>query len=245
LWHADLYHWRHLDAEEEHWLKISLALCPQLSLATESLVHLLAREKRFNDATAVVHQAEAADPRSSDYAPLLDWLKGGVVLGKQEKNLRAAVAKSPADHALNLQLARLLQDEGNYSEVNERLRLAGALPGWSHEEIGDVMHYFIDVVHNPDAAIAFLEARTQVEPDPGELLYSLAALHATLNHKSEALRYLAQSIALGGANAVNSAGMDPRFATLQNDPRFEALLSSASIKDAPATNGPTPKPPKR
>ena len=95
-----------------------------------------------------------------------------------------------------------------------------------------IVQYYVDRAHNPDAAIAFLEARAQIDPKADQMIYSLAALHASLGHKDEALKYLAQAAAVGGTNVLLSAKVDPRFSSLTDDPRFQALL----VSQPPAVN---------
>jgi tetratricopeptide (TPR) repeat protein len=132
---------------------------------------------------------------------------------------------------LNLRLAEVLESEGRLSEAHDRLRFAAGLTNWNRETMAGVVKYYVDQIHDTAAAIAFLEARTAIEPQASEMIYSLAALHASIGQKDEALRYLQQAIvAGGGTNAIVSAKIDPRFESLQNDPRFRALL-------APPTNG--------
>ncbi len=235
FWHADLYRWRHMDKEQEYWLKLSLALCPQMQEAVRSLTYLLSDQERFDEAIAVAQQAALDDPRNEFYEATVKGLKQGQVYHQQEKEVRQKLAKNPYDVQLNLDLARIYQDEAKYPELNDRLRAAAALTNWSREAMADVVRYYVDTAHNTDAAIAFLEARAKIDPTGGELIYSLAAMHATVGHRDDALKYLAESLAIGGTNAIISAKIDPRFASLRDDPDFQAL-----VKGLP-TNSPAGK----
>jgi tetratricopeptide (TPR) repeat protein len=190
-----------------------------------------------------VQQAEIDDPRNDAYAPLLDYIQQTQTLTQRDDELRAALAKSPYDVNLNLDLAKLLQAEGRYDELNDRLRMAAGLTNWTHDAMADVIQYYVSQVNNPNAAIAFLEARAKIDPSSGELVYSLAALDATVGRKDDAVKNLARAFAIGGTNAMTSAQIDPRFAGLHDDPDFLALLTnaaSASPPPAPATNAPSP-----
>jgi tetratricopeptide (TPR) repeat protein len=245
-WHADLYHWRHLLKEEEYWLKLSLALCPQMVDAAHNLAVIEAQQGRYDEAIAVVKQAELDDPRNESYASLLDWVAQAKVFSQNEKKLREELEKTPRDVALNVEMARLLQDEGKLNELDERMRITAGLTNWDRASMADLVQYYVDKVHNPSAAIAFLETRAQLDPKSGELIYSLAGLHALMGHRDDAMKYLLQAVSVGGTNAILSAEIDPRFAGLRDDPRFQALT-----KDVPLpvmTNGPmapTAKPVKK
>jgi tetratricopeptide (TPR) repeat protein len=240
FWHSDLYRYRKMEQEQEYWLKMTLALCPQLLDGVNNLVRLYAKQERFDDAIALLKQAQADDPRNEAYDALLVWITEAKTFGTQEKEIRAELKQSPNDAQLNLQLARVLQNEGKLAELNDRLRFAAGLTNWDHDSMAEIVQYYVDKVHNPDAAIAFLEKRAQIDPKGSELIYNLASLHATLNHKDDALKYLAQAASVGGTNALISAGVDPRFTNLRDDPRFQALLRMPDAKTAPATNAPPP-----
>ena len=87
LWHADLYRYRHLDKEEEYWLKIALVLCPQLQDAVNDLTHLLASQQRFDEAIAVVKQAGWTIPATTAFRLMVDALKAAKHFGKQEAGI--------------------------------------------------------------------------------------------------------------------------------------------------------------
>ena len=242
-WHADLYHFWHMEPEEEHWLKIALSLCPQLADSVSNLSRLMAQHQRFDEAIALIQKAERDDPRNETYGPMLD----GIVLGKQlstrEQDLRAKLGrtpKSPYDVDLNLQLARVLQDEGKFPELDDRMKFLAGLTNWDRPGMAAVVEYYVSHEHNPDAAIAFLAERAKIEPQASEMIYSLAALHASLGHKDEAFKYLTQAVSVGGTNALISAKIDPRFAGLVGDPRFKALqaLPAKAIPAAVRINAP-------
>jgi len=235
-WHADLYRYRGLEKEQEYWLKITIALCPQFQDGVNNLARLYAKQQHYDEAIAVIKQAIVDDPNNEFYGPLLDWLNEAKTFGKREEELRTKLKQSPYDVGLNIQLARLLQDEGKEAEVKDRLRSAAGLTNWDHDAMAELVQYYVDKVHNPDAAIAFLEARAKIDPKASELIYSLAALHATLNHKEDALKYLAQAANAGGTNVLISAGVDPRFTNLHNDPRFQAFISTPMTNASSAVN---------
>ncbi len=250
FWHADLYRWRNLPKEEEHWLRLSNTLCPQLSVTVSSLARCLTLQKRFDEAIAVLRQAQLDDPRNERYEGILNWTLEAKTFDAREQDIHDKLARAPYDVTLNLDLAHLLQDEGKFDELNNRLRILAGLKNWTREEIGDIIRYFVDHVGNPDAAIAFLDARAKIDPTNSELIYALAALHGNLEHKEEALKFLTEAAEVGGSNALITAGLDPRFECLHGDPRFTQLLASKPkgtnpLPDSipPATNvPPTPSP---
>ena len=235
-WHSDLYGWRHLKKEQEEWLKMAIRLCPQLQVAVSGLAHLYLGQERFDEGIALVEQAELDDPRSEAYDAILTLLKQTKVYSAREKELLGQLARNPYDVSLNLDLARLFQDEGKFPELDDKLRMIAGLTNWDHAGMADIVRYYVGTAHNTDAAIAFLEARSKIDPTTGEMIYSLATLHASVGHRDEALKYLAQAIAQGGTNAITSAKIDPRFGELRNDPAFQALLKTPP---SPAVNPPT------
>jgi tetratricopeptide (TPR) repeat protein len=239
FWHADLYRYRGLPAEQEYWLRLSIQLCPQLQDSVSALAHLLVDQQRFDEAIAMVQQAQLDDPRNEFYDNLASWLNEGKTLGAREKTLRAELGQTPKaayNVDLNLKLARVLQQEGKLPELNDRLRFAAGLTNWDRQDMAGVVRYYVDEVHNPEAAIAFLEARTKIDPHASEMIYSLAALHASVGHKDQALQYLKQALASGGTNALLSARIDPRFQSLGDDPRFQALLATSPTNAPPANS---------
>jgi tetratricopeptide (TPR) repeat protein len=241
-WHADLYRYWHLDAEQEHWLRMSIALCPQLQESVNNLSTLLAMEKRFDEAIALVQQAQLDDPRNEMYAPMLTGLIQAKDFGREEAVLRAKLGRTPQaayDVQLNLQLAEILEGEGKLGEAYDKLRLAAGLTNWDRAGMAGIVQHYVDQVHDPEAAIAFLQVREKIDPKSSEMVYSLAALEAMMNHKDEAMKYLAEASLYGGTNAIVSARIDPRFQTMQDDPRFEALLK-ISPTNAPAMKGVPP-----
>jgi tetratricopeptide (TPR) repeat protein len=246
-WHSDLYRWRHMDDEQEHWLRLAVTLCPQLQDAVISLAHLLTSEKRFDEAVALIQQAEIDDPRNETYAPLLDGIKESATFDAREKDLRSRLAESPYDVDLNMRLAALLQDEGKFDELNDLMRTIAGLTNWDHQGMADIMQYYVEQQHNPNAAIAFLERRVEIDPKSGELVYSLAALQASVGRKDDALKNLALAVTDGGTNAMMSARIDPRFAPLQQDPRFQQIIAPLNATPAAPltpppdqTSAPTP-----
>jgi len=238
FWHSDLYRWRNLPAEQEHWLRMALALCPQLQTAVSDLARLLALQKRFDEAIALLQQAELDDPRNDTYPAMLDGLLVGQKFSLREAELRRELGVSPKaayDVALNLQLASLLENEGKYDELYSRMRFIAGLTNWDRGGMASIMQYYVDQVHDPEAAIAFLEVRARIDPKASEMVYSLAAEHAALGHKDAAIKYLTQAVSVGGTNALISARIDPRFQDLHDDPRFQNLIHAEAVQ--PLTPG--------
>jgi tetratricopeptide (TPR) repeat protein len=233
--HADLYHWRKLPKDEEYFLKLSNRLSPQLQETVMRLNDLYLSQQRYDEALALMKQAELDDPRNEDYADLLDDVVRRQGWAAREKKLRDDLVKSPEDISLNLQLARLSQEEGKFPEVESRLRAAAALTNWTHNDMADVVQYYVNQAHNPSAAIAFLETRAKIEPTESKLVYSLAALEASIGRADDALKNLAQAArATDGTNALLSAAIDSRFAPIQQDPRFQAMIATVRTNVVPA-----------
>jgi tetratricopeptide (TPR) repeat protein len=247
--HADLYRSRNLAKDEEYFLKLAVRLSPQLPEAILRLNDVYIYQQRYDEAIALMRQAELDDPRNDVFPDVLDDDLQKQAAAGQEKKLRGELATSPYDLALNLQLARVLQEEDKTAEVESRLRTAAALTNWDHDQMAGVVQYYVDEVHNVPAAIAFLQVRARFEPRNSELIYSLAALEASLGRADDALRDLGTAAqAVDGTNALLSAAVDERFGPLQADPRFQAMISRTNVpaggtNAAPSTNlAPPPEP---
>jgi tetratricopeptide (TPR) repeat protein len=252
-WHADLYRSRGMKTEEEYFLRMALQLCPQLQDAVYLLSHLLTDEGRFEEAMAVVQQAEAADPRNDAFPSFQSNIEQAQAFGGAEIDLKNQLARNPYDIDLNVKLGELYQQEGKYSQLNDSLRNLAGLTNWNHDTMAPLLGYYVRE-RNLDAAIAFVDARSKIEPGNSQLVYEIAALHAMQSQNDDAITYLAKAFALDPTNAPTAAKMDPNFASLQNDPRFEALFNPqtnappASTNAAPAVNAapvqPAPTPAK-
>jgi len=241
-WHADLYRWRKMDAEQEYFLRLSLKLCPQFLDAVYGLCHLLADHGRFDEALAVIRQAEQDDPRNDAFPGIEASLIQAKTYGDAEKNVKSDLAKNPYDVELNLQLARLYEEEAKFPELDQTLRSVAGLTNWNHDTMAPVIGYYVGA-RNYDAAIAFVEARRQIEPRNGQLPYELAVLHAMADQNEDAMKYLGQAIALDPTNATMAAKMDPELAALREDPRFQNLINNAPT-NAPTNAAPTAPAPK-
>jgi tetratricopeptide (TPR) repeat protein len=243
FWHSDLYRWRKLDPEQEYFLRLAIKLCPQLQDAVSGLTHLLVDEQRYDEALAVVEQAEVDDPRNDFFSGLESFVKEAKASGQRENELKAQLAKNPYDVDLNLEIARLYESEGKYPQLNDTLRTVAGLTNWTDQGMGPVIQYYVDNAHNFDAAIAFIEARAKIDTKDPKLFFELAALHAVQDQYDPALTNLAQAIALDPTNVPTAAKVDPRFAAFHDDPRFQELVNGAPT-NAPRANFVAPSSPK-
>ena len=226
--HADLYRWRDLPADEEEFLKLAIRLSPQLQEAVFELQDLYADQERYDDAIALLRQAQLDDPRNEAYAASLADDERKRDAAAQEKTLRAQLALSPYDLAAGLRLARVLQQEGRETDAEQRLRTAAALPNWEHDQLSGEVQYYVDEVHDLPAAIALLQERKKYDHD-SKLVYSLAALEGSIGRADDAVRDLATAAeAPDGTNALQSARIDARFGPIDHDPRFQELVGAAS-----------------
>jgi hypothetical protein len=251
-WHGDLYRHYHMEAEEEHWFQLSRQLSPQLAQTIEALCNLYVSQKRFDLALSVVRQARIDDPRNETYAPLENWIIQGRDLRKQDVELVASLKKNPYDLDANLAYARVLYQQGRDVELKNQLYFTAGLNNISHSVEAGVVGYYAEQMHAPDDAAAFLRRRVELDPGSGQRVYALAALEASAGENQAALYDLAVAAQIGGSNALVSARIDPRFANLQDDPRFRALVAGARLESP--TNAPpvnpvkhpaTPLPPAR
>jgi tetratricopeptide (TPR) repeat protein len=237
-WHSDLYRWRKMDAEQEHFLRLAIKLCPQLQDAVYSLTHLLADQGRFTEAMDVIKQAEQDDPRNDAFTGIEYSLVQAQAYGDAEKKLKEKLDKDPYNVDLNLKIGALYQAEAKFGELDQTMRTLAGLTNWNHDTMAPILGYYVEA-HDYDAAIAFVEARSKIEPKNSRLFYELAVLHAMADQNEDALTNLAQSVTLDPTNAPAAAKMDPEFSVLRDDPRFQNL-----VNNPPTNAAPVPAPPK-
>jgi tetratricopeptide (TPR) repeat protein len=237
--HADLYRWRKMDAEEEYFLRLTLKLCPYLQDAVSGLTHQLVDQMRYDEALDVIHQAEANDPRNEAFPLIETFIQGERTSGTREKELLAQLKKNPYDIDANLDLARQYQYESKFPQLNDTLRRVASLTNWNHDTMAPIIQYYVDEVHNNDAAIAFLAARVRFDTTNAKLFFDLAALQAVQGQNDSALTNLGRAVALDSTNAPMAAKIDPRLASLRDDPRFQKLVNPAAVPGA--TNAPVPE----
>ena len=82
----------------------------------------------------------------------------------QEKTLRDRLALSPYDLAVNLQLARVLQQEGRTVDLEQRLRTAAALTNWEHDQMAAEVQYYVEGVHDMPAGDHAVAGAGEVRP---------------------------------------------------------------------------------
>ena len=239
--HADLYRFRNLPKDEEYFLKLAIRLSPQLQTAILRLNDVYLYQQRFAEALALMRQAVQDDPRNDVFPDVVTEDEEKQAASDKEKRLRAEIATSPYNLALNLQLARALQEQGKTAEVADRLRTAAALTNWDHDQMAGVVQYYVEQANDVPAAIAFLQVRAKIEPKNSQLIYSLAALEASLDRSDDALRDLASAAqAPEGTNALLSAAVDARFGPLHNDPRFQAMIIRTNAPAGATNAAPVP-----
>jgi tetratricopeptide (TPR) repeat protein len=245
FFHADLYGWRaenppppsvgssaasaaDLVKEQEFFLKLAIRLSPQLQDAITRLQELYLDQGRYDEALALLRQAQLDDPRNEGYTDLIAEVLQAQSFAGQEKKLRADLAGAPHDLSATLQLVKVLQQEGKTDEVADRLKSAAALTNWTHDQLADTVEFLVNQAHNSAGAVAFLKERVKFDHD-NKLAYSLAAIEGSLGSATDAVHDLAvAALAPDGTNALISATVDTRFEPIARDPRFQKLLGAAS-----------------
>ena len=114
--HADLYRWRSLPDDEEYFLKLALRLSPQLQDAVVRLEEIYLDQHRYDEALAMLQQAQIDDPRNDCYADLVDEVrrrKAGRA-GKEAARRPRHLALRPRGQS---PAREVLQDEGKTDEV--------------------------------------------------------------------------------------------------------------------------------
>jgi tetratricopeptide (TPR) repeat protein len=205
---------------------------------------MLIDQERFDDALAVIQQAEIDDPRNDAFRDIDTFVTQSKAYGEREKDVKDKLNKNPYDVDVNLDLAQIYQAEGKFPQLDDTLRRTAALTNWTDTSMARVIEYYVDEVHNYNAAIAFVEARSHVDAKDPKLFFELAALHAIQSQNDDALLNLGKAITLDPTNVPTAATIDPRFAQLHDDPRFQNMVNNPPTNAATATLAPPAEPTK-
>jgi TolB-like protein/DNA-binding winged helix-turn-helix (wHTH) protein/Flp pilus assembly protein TadD len=227
LGYAKLYYdWDFADANRE--FQRALALSPNAVTALDWHSVYLTAMGRFDEARTEVLRARELDPLSAATntdVGFVDYYSGRY--GDAEKQLRATVEMSPSFPLAHLWLGRTYQEQRHYDEaIAEYAAAANVLVNWP-VTMAASGHVYGSSGHPRDAqrVLADLQAlsrREYVTP------YGIALVYAGLGDDASAFDWLDRAVA-DRSNWLVWLKLDPRFAALHGDSRFDALIRRVGL----------------
>jgi tetratricopeptide (TPR) repeat protein len=206
----------------------ALALDPASARAHQARALWLAARGRIDEARASIEQARSLDPQSPEItrdAATLAFAAGDT--GAAVEHLRARLADDPDDARAHGQLAQALAALGRNRDAADHFRQFLVLIGISDDHARDDMHLL--ATQGMEGLIRRNLARpSNKPPDRYGLPFKLAADHAVVGEIDAALSWLDRAIAQRDSRLLLLA-VNPRFAGLREDPRFQRLLARVGL----------------
>ena len=211
------YEWDWRAAEQE--FRRALELRPNYADARFSYSRFLASRRRFDEAIAQLGRAVELDPLSLQLQAnraLLDYFAGRY--DQANSGLRQVLKSDSADALAKWGLALVAEQQGQFDEA---IAILEPISGSSLNRKSSLGHVYaaagkIDRARNVLASLREAAARKYVPS------YWLALVHAGLGERDQALRYLERAYE-ERSTVLAYVLIDPRLASLRNDPRFLAL----------------------
>ena len=227
LGYAKLYYdWDFANANLE--FQRALALSPNAVTALDWHSVYLTAMGRFDEARAEILRARELDPLSvatNTDVGFVDYYSRHYA--DAAKQLRATVEMNPSFPLAHLWLGRTYQEQHQYDEaVAEYTAAAKVLTDWpvTMAAIGHV--YGVsgrrDDAHRVLRDLQALSSRKYVTP------YGVALVYAGLGDTASAFDWLDRAVA-DRSNWLVWLKLDPRFANLHGNPRFDALLARIGL----------------
>lgn len=206
----------------------ALALDPTSARAHQARALWLAARGRIDEGRASIEQARGLDPQSPEIArdaATLAFAAGDAVTAAAR--LHARLAEDPDDARAHGQMAQALASLGQNAEAADHFRQFLVLIGISEEHARDDMR--ILAAHGMEGLIRRNLSRPSNKPlDRHGLPFKLASDHALVGEIDAALSWLDRAIAQRDSRLLLLA-VNPRFAGLREDPRFQRLLARVGL----------------
>ncbi len=222
---ADVYDWDWAKGELEH--KRALQLNPNNAAAHLTYALNLASVGRREETAAEVLKAQRLDPLSPFFRAaggLMLYLAGYREEGIQQ-NLKA-IELAPDFLVPHSNLAMFYFELGRYEEGMREYETSAKLGGME----SSVLAQLLDAYHSGGMP-AFQREQLQLNAQGRLRLdsFSIAAIHAALGEKGQAIQSLQQNLREHGAY-LDFIGVDPRWDSLRAEPEFQAILQEVHLR---------------
>ena len=234
-----------IEKEADFAFKQAFAFCPYSPEAVYRYVQLLVNMRRVPDALLVAQTAQKLDPYNGQFAYLINNLKAmsaqADAMSQSTSQLAADVAqleKEMKPGSTNfLQQFDLAQKLIQIGQSDRAFQVLDGVLANTQATLPMVMSVAdaYNRLNQPLKLQGALERLTHLAPDSPEAWYDLAASHATLNQKPEAIKTLKTALELNAKRLAQNPkstdirptlAADQRFAALRETPEFKALQSS-------------------
>jgi len=214
------YDWDWTGAEAE--FKRAIELKPSLSTAHHYYSILLRDVGRVDDAIAEASRALELDPVSLIISTNLgDTYYYAGQFDQAIAQHRKTILLDATFPPVHLYLGRALEQKGRFEDSIAEFQKARSLAGKGPYALGDLAHAYALSGRRGDAARLLGEMVERLRR--GESLQAeIALVHLALGDRDQAFRYLEE--AYKARSGLNDLEVDPRFASLHEDPRFHDLL---------------------
>ncbi len=222
----NFYDWDWTGAEAE--FKRAIELKPSLSTAHHYYSIYLRDVGRADDAIAEASRALELDPVSLIISTNLGdtyYYAGRVdqAIAQHRKTLLLDATFPP----VHLYLGRALEQKGMFQDAIAEFQKARSLAGKGPYALGDLAHAYALSGRRAEASRLLEEMRERSRR--GESLETETALvHLALGDRDQAFRHLEE--AYKARSGLNDLQVDPRFASLRGDPRFQDILVRLGLK---------------
>jgi tetratricopeptide (TPR) repeat protein len=222
------YDWIIKSAEEEY--RTALALNANLSSARNEYAQLLAASGRFDESLEQATLSESLEPGAvPSLSGLLLYYKKDYQAA--EKVLRAAMIERPDLASLHILLGRIAEARGRFPEAIEETRTALQLSANGGVPLRVQMVRLEALSGRPDEARRLLR-ELQTEASQGSLQLAskdVGYIRLAFGDHEGALQAFARALDERDPSMV-WLGVDPRVDSLQQDPRFAAMLKQLGLQ---------------
>ncbi len=211
------YDWDYRAAERE--FRRALELRPNYADAYFSYSRFLASRRRFDEAVAQLGHAVELDPLSlllHANRALLDYFAGHY--DQADSGLREVLEVDSTDVLAQWGLALVAEQQGR---LDDAIRILEPISRVSLNRKSSLGHVYGMAGRSVEARDV-LRALHDAEAHSYVSAYYFALVHAGLGERDQALRYLERSYE-ERSTVLAYLSIDPRLASLRNDPRFQAL----------------------